>query len=307
MRVAWGETELTRLGGLPEPGTPLVYDALLQPGDYLITLDADTPGPGYYRLTLNRADPFGLPADTEPNNAAPEASPIRQPEIEGTAAQTASGQDDDWYVVPAEDTTRTLSIDLETVPTSTSRVDALALRTDHAPETALSLTPHEDGSLGGMVEVPAGQPLAVGISGEGAYRLTVSDEDAPAYVAPGELPVKSRSRFRDTRRCLLVRCPADRGHGDADQHRQRTIDHRARCRPLGLPLGGRLQTDQVTLAAGESKTIPATITVGPDAWADLPVRITVRAGRCGRPVATGYVEGRRIARLRPSTHNPAGP
>ena len=292
MRVAWGETELVRLGGLAEPGQPLVYDALLQPGDYLITLDADTPGTGYYHLTLNRADPFELPADREPNNAAPEASPIHvNQQIEGNAAATASGQDDDWYVIPAEDATRTLSIDLETEPDLYFRVDVLALRTDSAPEIALSLTPHEDSSLGGTVQLPAGQPLAVGISGEGAYRLDVSDKDAPAHVAPGELPV--------TVAVTLAESPVAAYWSDAQQVGATVTLTNTGTAPVDIALDAALSdyrwaiafaSDQVTLAAGEATSVPATVTVGPDAWADLPVRITVRAADSDGRVATGYAE-----------------
>ncbi len=111
------------------------------------------------------------------------------------------------------------------------------------------------------------------------------------YVAPAELPV--------TVAVTLLETPVAAYWSDAQQIEGTVTLTNTGSASTTIALDAALSdyrwsvdfnTDQVTLAAGASQTIPVTITVGPDAWAALPVRITVRAADADGRQATGYVE-----------------
>jgi hypothetical protein len=290
MNLTWGVTQLVHLGGA-EPGTPLTYDALLKPGDYIVTLDADTPSSGIYKLALTRADPFDLPADLEPNDAPPEASPLQPNQtISGTAAHSTSRDDADWYVLPAG-RARPVVIELKTDPANYLSLDVTALGTASAPEAKLSVTPPPDGGPGGTVELPAGQAIAIGIYGDGDYTVTVKDALSKRYAEPVALPVTVGLTVPET--------PVAAYWADAQQIDGTITLTNTGTAPVDLTLDAMLSdyrwsvalgSDPITLAAGESRTIPAPITVGADAWADLPVRVTVRARDAGGNFATAFAE-----------------
>ncbi len=80
-----------------DPGTPIVYDVLLQPGDYDLWLFPGTPSQGKYSLSVEREDPFLLATDQEPDNEISQARPLPASlHIEGDSPTSG---DQDWYAL----------------------------------------------------------------------------------------------------------------------------------------------------------------------------------------------------------------
>src|SRR5262245_21243825 len=67
LQLTSGATELLRVRE-PMTGEPFVYDAILELGDYELTLQGAPASIEPYRLSVERADPWALPADLEPND-----------------------------------------------------------------------------------------------------------------------------------------------------------------------------------------------------------------------------------------------
>src|SRR5207302_11158182 len=73
VELEWCYPETRRPTGTAA-GAPLVYAALLEPGDYLVRLRAEhRPSAAPYRIALSLLDPFDLPDDLEPNDTPAQA------------------------------------------------------------------------------------------------------------------------------------------------------------------------------------------------------------------------------------------
>ncbi len=66
MRLESGSLRVADIRG--DPGTAVVSDVLLQPGDYDLWLIPGAASQGKYALSVEREDPFLLATDQEPNN-----------------------------------------------------------------------------------------------------------------------------------------------------------------------------------------------------------------------------------------------
>ncbi len=97
MHIDGGGQRVSDVSG--ELGIPTVYEAVLQPGDYEISLWSRTdPSAGRYSLGVERLDPFLVPADQEPNNTMGMAAPLPPSlHVDGTTPESG---DLDWYAFP---------------------------------------------------------------------------------------------------------------------------------------------------------------------------------------------------------------
>ncbi|MEJ7763841.1 MAG: discoidin domain-containing protein, partial [Thermomicrobiales bacterium] len=295
------------------PGDPITYDAFLSPGDYTLWLSPTTPSTGRYRLSVTPLDPLTVPDDAEPNDAPADARPMPADlSVSGTLdPRLANGADVDTYRItplPAE-TTATIQV------TGDAEVTMWVPATPGVPETALTLTPATgDGRFD--VTLPGASDILVRLSGQGAYRLVLLTGDAVAAATPGPttgdrrgpgsglpesgLPGRSRgpgdgtSVELDTPAGLavdlLLTVVADGSVAAYWPQGQRldatlTITNTGDA-SIGLDLDATtghyawvvaLDAAAVTLGPGESRTVPVVVRVAPDAWADEPVLVTVRA------------------------------
>jgi Mg-chelatase subunit ChlD len=94
-------------------GQPSRYEALLMPGDYLVSVQAeggmhsDTP----YELSLDRLDPFDLPADLSPNDTAATANKLAGDiQFDGSVGAFAH---EDWFQLPAITVPARIMLDLD--------------------------------------------------------------------------------------------------------------------------------------------------------------------------------------------------
>ena len=262
------ETGSTTVGGERSPalGAPIVYDAMLLPGDYDLWL---TPGPTSatpYTLKLERGDPFTTSADQEPNNAIWMANGM-------PASQTVSGNgtpsgDDDWFRLQPLQVTGSLAIHAE------GSLIGLGL-SDGTSD--LTLTPDADGVTYRAEGLPQGVPLYLRVSSTGAYTVSIVSGELPSAV-PGTLPVSLALTTSQTS-VAAYWLTGQRVDGQLTINNTGTADENLTLDALTSHFAWSVELGQTTVSvpAGGSVTVPLTIHALADAWADEPVRISVRA------------------------------
>ena len=275
-------TELMRLRE-PAAGTPFVYDAALPIGDYELTLESDPGSVRPYQLLVERADPYLLPADLEPNDVPAAAHDLPSTlHVEGMGRGIA-GEDDDWYRIAAPpDPTLPLVVTTTGAVTRmelTDGVNGVGIDPDAAATTWTSRT------------LPAGVPLYLHVTSSSDYVLDVSGAGLVAQVAPPVLPLDA-SLTTDATEVAAYELFGQRVGGSL------RLDNTG-DQPLSVTLDGvtsdtawTIALDQggVEIPAGASVTVPLVIGIQPDAWADVPTRVTVRASTQDGRLATASTD-----------------
>jgi len=260
-------------------GRPIVYDMVLQPGDYELWLTTLAPSEEPYRLSLERLDPFMVGSDQEPNDLLSQANvlpPTRHIDGDGPA-----DGDTDWFRLgrlPAGgDLMLRTSGSVDRVTVSDGAVDY-------------------EGVVGeGSYVIPAlpgGVPLWLRVLSHGAYTVDLEPGTTGLSAATAEAPPPSVSLT------LTPDQPAVAAYWPAGQRVAGTLtltSTSAADEDLTLDWATsdpdwsiKLAETRVSLDAGASVDIPVTIRVLPDAAVDDAVRLTVRA----RDTAGGQVTGR---------------
>ncbi|HRA48993.1 MAG TPA: hypothetical protein PK819_13065, partial [Thermomicrobiales bacterium] len=254
-------------------GDKVTADLFLDPGDYAIRLIPSQGSTGRYTLTTKREDPFAVKDDQEPNNAADQAQPIRPD-------QSISGRIDDsdpadWYAIKSEpDQKLAFTVTGDSVFIALSDGDTtydLQQRSGEGPWTTAQ-------------RVPKGVPLYLVVTGIGPYTVTFGTGKKSGGLfkpptASAEKSVLDASLTMDSTTVAAYWEQQQTVGGtltltntsDSDQ----TVDLKALTSHYAWHVD--LGSDQVDLAAGATVPVPVTVVIDPDAWANIPVRITVGA------------------------------
>lgn len=257
-------------GNPGEPGEAVTLQGLFPPGDYHIWLKPGQVSEDAYRVTLERLPRFACPADCEPNGmreiylAAPLPPDLV---LEGSTGQW---RDWDYYQLPAFDT------DTPIILRTPEAVRTVALGTHYRARETLSF----DADLGGYAAtVPAGPAQRVMLDSRGApYRLQLEFPDGPLAAVTGPLSAELQLGFREQRVAAYHR-QGQVLHGQLEIRNTgsapftamleaATSDHR---------WSATLAQTEVQLGGGAAKVVPVRVSVPADAWADRPVRISLRA------------------------------
>ena len=266
MRLETGGQVLARRGSVG-PGVPIAMEVLLGPGDHEIWLGADTPSEGRYRLTLERGDPLLVRADEEPNDRYEQATPLGASMV--VTGELSAGDEYDWFRLPELDPATPVTVRFTGGVTGAALGDGFTVIPPALDGDALVLT--SDGMTGIA-------PRYLYVRGSGPYTLRVEAPRLVAVPAPDPLPITATlSTTTDT---VAAYWPSGQRIGGTLTLRN---DGAA---PLDLGLDAVTShvawsalpvETAVSLGAGETREIPVDVVIGPDAWADEPVRITVRA------------------------------
>lgn len=248
-------------------GVPLELEVLLGPGDYEVWLGADLPSQGRYALTMERGDPFLVRADEEPNDRVEQATRL-------SAALTAegtlpSGDDYDHHRLPETDPTTPVTVTFTGGVTGAALGDGVSEMPVLFDAATLTLT--SDGTSGIV-------PRYLRVWGQGAYAFRVSAPGLDAAVAPEPLLLEAS---------LSVATDTVAAYWPSGQRVASTLSlTNTGDTPLDLALDGAtshhawrviLAETAISLGPGQTQDVPVDIALGSDAWADEPVRITVRA------------------------------
>ncbi len=255
--------------GQTAPGVSWTDDMLLQPGDYELWLRPASASKQPYQVLISREDSFALRADQEPNDSAAAAGPL-PPSLKVSGTRDATG-DQDWYRFGPLDQAATITVQ------GTREVSALGV-SDGANEYPVSEDAATDRFTIGPV--PAGIPLYLHVNPAGDYNLSLA-----GIPAPGGMPIPAPKLAAQ----LTLALPDTQvgAYWDAGQQIAGTLtvtstasaDETLSLDAVTSHYAWTVHLDQtsVSLAAGATVTVPVTIDVLPDAWADIPVRITIRS------------------------------
>lgn len=275
VEIEWGYPSPKRPRGQATE-RPYVYDALLDPGDYMLRLTSGEAEPLPYRVELERADPFELPDDLEPNDTPAQAR--RLPDRFEASGAVTSAQDDDWYDLPVPEMATRLRV------AATGAVTLTLLDGDRSIRNLSA----KAGTF--ETDVPAGIATRLGVTGDGPYRLAVAFADGPApRTVPPPPPLTLAVRLDSPsvaafwiRGQRLGGAIALENTGD----RPRIVDLELASSHFDhVPI---LWERKVTIEAGKAVSVPFSIDVAPDAWANQEVTLAARATTADG----GWVSGR---------------
>ena len=250
----------------PTTGLPVTYDAMLLAGDYDLWLTPWTPSDRPYTLELDRGDPFTTSADQEPNDQMWMADPM--PVSQTVAGSGTPSGDDDWYRLQPLVSTDSLVIAVQ------GSIVGLGL-SDGTND--LTLSQDTDGLTWRADGLPPGVPLYLRVTSELPYSVSIESGE-PIGAVPD--PLAASLRLTTSQTSVAAYWPSGQ-----------RVDGQLVIQDTG-PSGEDLTLDtltsqggwtadlaqtNVTVPAGGSVTVPLTIHAQPDAWADEPVRISVRA------------------------------
>ncbi len=250
----------------PATGLPVTYDALLPAGDYDLWLTPATPSAGPYTLELDLADPFTTAADQEPNDQMWMADPM--PASQRVIGSGTPSGDDDWYRLSPVDTTGSLVIGVQGPNVGLGLSDG----TDDLP-----IVQDPDGRTWRADGLPTGVPLYLRVTSQAAYSVSIVSGE-PVGVTPG--PLAATLQLTTAATSVAAYWPSGQRvdgqlvlHDTGAAAEDLTLD--TRTSQVGWTVD--LAQATVTVPAGGNVTVPVTIHAQPDAWADAPVRISVRA------------------------------
>jgi outer membrane protein OmpA-like peptidoglycan-associated protein len=266
VEIEWGYPDAKRPTATTA-GSPLRYEAWLEPGDYLVRLRVDgTPSAAPYRIALSLLDPFELPDDLEPNDTPAQARPL--PASLAVAGDVGRFRDEDWYELPLLAKASALRIDVE---------GDVALTLQDGKNTLEAKRAGKSDSL--EARIPADRVIRLGVKGAGRYALKLGFTDGPKPApAPAKLPVQigidlGKSpvaaywiRGQRVNGTIVLK---NTGSGPLEL----TLDARSSNYAFAPLLG----TSRLSLPADAEQQVPIVVAVAPDAWADNMVQIAVRA------------------------------
>ena len=255
--------------GETDPGVSWADDLLLQPGDYELWLRPITASKLPYQVLISREDPFALSADQEPNDSAAAARPL-PPSLTVSGTQAASG-DQDWYRFGPLDQPATVIV------MATGDASGLGV-SDGTTEFPVSGDVSTDRFTIGPL--PAGVPLYLHLRPGGDYSLSVSGIPGPAGppIPAPDLAARLTLGFTDAH-VAAYWSAGQQIPGTLTVTSSGSADEVLTLDAVTSHYAWTVHLDQtsVRLAAGATVTVPVTVDVLPDAWADIPVRISVRA------------------------------
>ncbi len=270
------------LSGIDAPviGRSVSYDVVLQPGDYDLRLTTLDPSEDPYSFAIERLDPFTIAADQEPNDIPTQAQPLPASlVVRGSGRGTRL--DDDWYRLEPSSAGAPLTIQAE---------GSVQLRLSDGV-TDIPLTPTADGTGQASGPLPTGVPLYLDVQSSDDYTVTVSGDGLTATAAPRELPTTLDLKasqadvaayWTDGQTLGASLSIVNTGTADVQLSLDSLSSHHAW---VAVP-----ERTEVSVPAGSTTAVPVTIRVPPDAWADIPVRLTVRARDTIGAQATAFVE-----------------
>lgn len=306
MRLDRGTANIANLGA-PQPGSDLHYRAMLPPGDYAVWLNASVPSQNRYTFEIDVLDPFALPIDLEPNDTADQARPMPSNlVVTGTIDPLASGGDSDWYVVPESLAGQQVTI---VYPPGIS----VALWTPATTSVPAVTIPLISGTVAGsvIVQLPPGAPAYLALSGTGSYQVEVVPAGAtpvplaspvsgaipdaspiaslPTAATPGASPIATTAS--GVQASLTFESKPVAAYWSAGQRLKGALTltnsgDRAVALTFETKTGNSFwQVDVDTgtgqpptaLAPGQTQTIPVVVHIAPDARADQPIFVAIRA------------------------------
>jgi len=277
-------------------GEKVVLEGLFPPGDYRLEMNAEKASDAEYRLEFSRLDRFSCVGDCEPNDDPAFARPIPPDRI--LRGRVGEWRDDDWYALPVFDVDTALTIRSE----KRQQVALLA----HARDRD-ALVRDKSGDFSGVI--PAGAQRYLQVRGDGEYRMTLRLGDEappqPALALPIALGIELAPR-----EVAAYRPFGQRLEGQVTLRNTGTEAVSVTVDATTSDARWRAEIEPKTLriAAAASVSAALRLAVPDDAWADRPVRVSVRArgargaGGAATEIGIDVVARRDIDAVHPVAH-----
>lgn len=257
--------------GMPaEAGKPMVMQGLFPPGDYHVALEPREVSDAEYTIGLERLPRWSCPSDCEPGGQGPLylASPLPRDLV--LTGVTGEWRDWDYYQLPAFET------DTDIILRSLAPVKHAAVGTRFRQRQRLIF----DKELGGYrATVTAGEPHRLMIDSRGVpYNIRL--EFPGGELMPVTTPLAAGLTLTlQEKQVSAYRLQGQQVYGELRVRNSGTepLDASLEVTTSDLRWQSLLAQNTVSLQPGESKAIPMEVLVPNDAWADVPVRISIRA------------------------------
>ncbi len=249
----------------PSRGEPLVYDALLPPGEYGVTLVGADSSEVDYRIALERRDPFAVTVDQEPNDLPGQARPV--PPNLTVSGTVGEWKDPDFFELPR----LAAASKLTARATGDVRLALVADGDDLPSDTS-------GGAL--TASIPAERAVELAVRGDGPYTVALRFDPGPAPVAEADSSGLRASLALDAPAAVAAHWVRAQTLGGTLTLVNGTV------RPLDLTLASTasqpalhptLARTAVRLAPNATERVPVAIEIEPDALVDETAQIAVRA------------------------------
>lgn len=270
---------LEPVAGRPaQPGEAQAHDLFLPPGDYEVQLRATVPSREPYSLSLERADPFALAADQEPNDSFGQARPLPATLVAHGTAKVVP--DSDWYRLPTLAAAGGLTIRI---------VGEVSLNlTDGLQFYELTLQP--DGVTYSAEALPADVPLYLEVTAWADYRLSISGDGLFAGPEPVDPPVELSLRF-NAGAVAAFRREGQRLAGTLSIESGAETDLELTVDGVASQWDWKVEADPDRVSVPQGTTsVPVAVDIPPDAWSVDPVRVTVRVRDATGGQRTAFAE-----------------
>ena len=263
------------------------YDALLDPGDYIVRLSSKRRSSSPYKIELIRADPFILPDDLEPNDTPAQARALPTSlSIEGSVVSLL---DEDWFTLPLLErpTKITVQVTGSVEPSLIDGADVVAAKWNAFSHTL-------------EAQLPAGHPLRLGIKGDGKYAIRVIFADGPTPIARA-LPIPLELKINLDQPIVAafwIRGQRIKGNINLVNTGPSNIDLSMDVLSSHFAYKPIIKDRQITLVAGKQESIPFEVIVAPDAWPNERVDLVAKAST---------PDGRGMTAVAHLTADPAAP
>lgn len=275
----------------------VVLEGLYPPGNYRLELAAKKISEAEYTLSLQRKDRFQCTSDCEPNDSAVFASSIPPDQIiEGTAGD---GGDFDWYVLPESGSERALAVQATTgADLGLKLFDAglreLTLEKDVTANIYTGLLP-----AGGEAFLRVGRKSRIS---DYSLAILFDARNGPLPISP-ELSTSMSLELESGEVAAYERV------GQVVSGTVNVVNKGSVAMALSLETAVsdarwrlELDDDEISLDPGVETRVPANLVVPTDAWAGIPVRVSVKATSTDGRHATAYADLSVDAEVPP--HNP---
>jgi hypothetical protein len=264
------DTQVFKTFNNPKTGQKVELEGLFPPGDYRLQLHAKTTSEAEYKLSLGRLDRFDCPTDCEPNDNLDFANPF--PANHVVEGRVNEWRDYDWFRLPIFNQPTEITL------ASESKQPIQIVTRDYNSQSVVAWDNEAKLWRG---SIPAGLQCYLRVTGgvDSLYRLVVSFPNGPETKIPSaELPLNlsldleslevGAYRTFGQQVAGTLRMTNNGGAPLKVALESATSDYRWRV---------ELAKTRATIPVGGEQTIPLTLYVPADAWADWPVRISTQA------------------------------
>jgi hypothetical protein len=246
---------------------PAVYEAFLEPGDYMVRLRPNKASAERYRIALKRLDIFASSDDNEPNDTAPQARLL--PRTFTVSGNVGGFGDDDWFLLPA-------SLAPTSIRIETRGNIELLLR-----DGAADLKSNWDAATHSLTAlIPSTRTLRLRVRGADAYMLNVKFGDKgpqPAAALKPSQATLSLDLGKEPITPYWVRGQRIKGALVVKNTGGTALNLALAVRSSHVAYAPTLGMQTLALAPHASASVPIEIAVLPDAWTGDGVQISVSA------------------------------